>query len=698
MLGVLAAAFWLVPGFGLAQTAAVCAGLNLLCALVALQLAPNGAAAAAPGPVRSRAAAPDGERAALAVLAATGLLGIAYEVLVVRVLSQVTEATVYTFAALLAVYLAGTALGAAAWQRWHPPLGAATAPAESSQGRSQDRSTDRLLCALAAACLLGSATLWIAEDARDALRAVLGSGMAAALLSEGALALAAFALPTAVMGALFSELTLQAQASKLGFSRALAVNTLGAAAAPPLFGVLLVPALGPKFSLLLVAAGYLALAAPRAGLTPKVWATAAAVAAVAFWAPPLAFVDVPEGGRIVSYREGALAAVSVVEDASGVSRLRINNRQQEGSSHTQLSDARQALLPLLLHPAPQRVLFLGLGTGTTARAAAADPGLQVDAVELLPEVIEASAHFAAVQAQPDAATAPARLHLLAADARRHIRSAGPAYDVIVSDNFHPARSGSGSLYTVEHFQAVQRRLAAGGLFCQWLPLHQMDLGTLRSVLRAFQQVFPGGWAMLATNSLDTPVLGLIARPGAGRFDAARLQQRLSSHRLPQAPADFGLADIYALLGGFIAGPQALARFAGDAPLNTDDHPVVAYRAPRITYAPDSLPRDRLLALLQALQITPAELLDEGTASDLAPRMAAYWAARDRFIAAGRGVRPTADVAAMLAQVREPLLAVLRTSHDFRPARDPLRRMAQALAASDPAAAQALLRELDKFEP
>jgi spermidine synthase len=33
------------------------------------------------------------------------------------------------------------------------------------------------------------------------------------------------------------------------------------------------------------------------------------------------------------------------------------------------------------------------------------------------------------------------------------------YDVIVSDNFHPARSGSGSLYTVEHCQAVHARLA-----------------------------------------------------------------------------------------------------------------------------------------------------------------------------------------------------------------------------------------------
>ena len=48
---------------------------------------------------------------------------------------------------------------------------------------------------------------------------------------------------------------------------------------------------------------------------------------------------------------------------------------------------------------------------------------------------------------------------------------------------------------------------------------------------------------------------------------------------------------------------------------------------------------------------------------------------------------------MLAQVREPLLAVLGISPDFRPAYDPLVRMASALAPIDPAAAGALLKQL-----
>jgi spermidine synthase len=390
-----------------------------------------------------------------------------------------------------------------------------------------------------------------------------------------------------------------------------------------------------------------------------------------------------------------MASVSVVEDADGVARLRIDNRQQEGSSVTRWADARQALLPLLLHPAPKRALFLGLGTGVTATSAAEDATLQVDAVELLPEVIEASAHFTRVF---EGGAPNPRLHLMAADARRFVRTTPQRYDVIVSDNFHPARSGSGALYTVEHFQAVRSRLTEQGVFCQWLPLHQLDLDTLRSIVQAFVRVYPGASAMLATNSLETPVLGLVSRADDGRFDPATLRAHLASQMLPQRLADFGIADEFALLGGFIAGPQALARFAGEAPINTDDRPVVAYQAPRVTYAPDSLPRDRLFALLRDTQVEPAQLMTTQADSAWSQRLAAYWAARGRFIEAGKDIRPTADPQRMLSQVREPLLAVLHISPDFRPAYDPLLRMATALARTDAAGARALLAELKQVQP
>ncbi|HZF18821.1 MAG TPA: spermidine synthase, partial [Burkholderiales bacterium] len=189
-----------------------------------------------------------------------------------------------------------------------------------------------------------------------------------------------------------------------------------------------------------------------------------------------------------------------------------------------------------------------------------------------------------------------------------------------------------------------------------------------------------------TNSLDTPVVGLVALKDGSRFDPHLTRNR----------PEFGIDDDLALFGSFFAGPSSLARFAGDAPLNTDDRPVVAYSAPRITYAPDSLPRDRLIALLRETEIKPDELVVAD--SPWGRRLANYWTARTRFIEAGRDVRPTADVRGMLAQVREPLLAVLRISPDFRPAYDPLLRMAGALARVDPPAARDLLTELQRVQP
>jgi spermidine synthase len=121
-------------------------------------------------------------------------------------------------------------------------------------------------------------------------------------------------------------------------------------------------------------------------------------------------------------------------------------------------------------------------------------------------------------------------------------------------------------------------------------------------------------------------------------------------------------------------------------------------APRITYAPDSLPRDRLVSLLGQLTIDPADTLAAGTNATTQQRIAAYWSARNRYIEIGREIQPSADVERMLAQVRAPLLSVLHTSPDFRPAYDPLVMMAGALAQVDAGAARSLLRELSAIQP
>jgi spermidine synthase len=238
-------------------------------------------------------------------------------------------------------------------------------------------------------------------------------------------------------------------------------------------------------------------------------------------------------------------------------------------------------------------------------------------------------------------------------------------------------------------------LAEGGVFCQWLPLHQLDLDTLRSIVRSYLTVYPHGAALLATLSLDTPTIGLISHRDGEPFDVEQVRTRIDAAQTFGAE-HFGITDDFSLLGSFIAGPRFLTKFAGKAALNTDDRPVVAYRAPNITYAPTSTPRDRLVELLREAEISPSELLTGY--GDSSTRLIAYWTARNQFIAAGRDVRPSSDVREMLAQVRQPLLGVLHTSPDFRPAYDPLLRMAAALSRVDREAARSLLNELQQAQP
>ena len=678
VLGLLLAVFVVMPHAGLLRTALLCAAANALCAALAWWL--WRAAPVAPSGTSDRPRLAAAGHRVPALLVATGVLGIGYEVLAVRVLSQVTESTVYSYALLLAMYLLGTAVGAAIYQRLAHRAG------DPRQVR------DRLLLALATTVLLSG----LALGGADALCAWparwMGPGAAGALAGEALAAAAAMWAPTLVMGALFTHLCIEAQSGGLPLGRALALNTAGAALAPALVGVWLIPALGAPAGLALMVAGYLLLQSPARWRRPQTVGIAAMAGATLLWGGSLRFVDVPDGGRVLRYDDGVMAAVSVVADADGVARLRINNRAQEGSSASGLVEWRLAQLPLLLHTTPPRqALFLGLGTGFTAAAAAQEPGLQVQAVELLPEVISAAALFARSSAAPVPLTP---VHTVSADARRFVQASDAHYDVIVADLFHPARSGAGALYTVEQFAAVRARLAPGGVFCQWLALHQMDLDTLRSVVAAYLAVYPDAIAVLASNSLDTPVLGLIARPDDPAIDLGAVRARLaqSNGRSPSPRAAAHLDDEFAVVGSVLAGPATLARFAQGATANTDDRPVVVHQAPWATYAPPSTPRERLMQLLRELQPHATELLHQPRDAE-ADRMQAYWAARRLYLEFGATVRPVADPGEMLQRVQKPLMGLLRQSPEFRPACEPLVAMANALRGSDPARAEAVTAAL-----
>ncbi len=680
--GTLLTAFLLVPALGNAQTLGVCALLNLACALAVLRLKlPTTRAAAPPN---APAGGQLGERSVLITLFMTGLLGLGYEVLVIRVLSQVLEDTVFTFAVVLSIYLLGTALGAALYQarlahRSDPEMGA------------------RLLAMASIAALIGLAALWLSDAAYDWIGRWFTRPTAGALVGEVGLALAVFLLPTATMGALFTHLAQRATAAH-GLGPAIGVNTLGAALAPLLAGVLLLPAIGAKWALLLVALGYLGLLGRGWRRTPRLAAVALICGLGLALMPGLRFVQVPHGGELLAYRDGVMAAVAVVSDAGGARHLKVNNHFTMGSTASGFADHRQTHLPLLLHAGPRRALFLGIGTGMSLNAARFHPRLQVTGVDLLPETLSLLPYFGTAPGQNDWAIRP---RLLPSDARRFVVSSAQRFDVIIADLFHPSRDGAGALYTAEHFDAVKRRLAPGGLFCQWLPLFQMDLATFKLIARTFVDRFPHVQVHVPHLSLRQPVVGLIGTTEPLAFGPDRPVNRVQARALQQQLEALRLNSDLALLGGFLGDRDALARFAGPGPLNTDDRPLVTYRAPGFAYRRQQDHGARLVALAEALADGRGTLLQPASGvSDrgFEQRLTAYWRARDAYLRAGLGVEPTDDLPTLLAKTRAPLLEVVRLSANFTPAYQPLLSMAQALSEHDPQAARQLLSDLAQAAP
>jgi len=703
--GTLLTTFFLIPAFGHGDTLLLLVGINLLCALASLALLRYARPLPAAIPVYDHNTnEPFPRLRLLSILFITGWLGIGYEILMVRLLSQVLENTVYTFASVLAVYLLGVTLGAAAY---HQREGRQPVAAQPWTVRLR-----QLLMVTTLAMASGGAALYFSPTLYQVALELTGA-VAAELLVAGSV----FLLPTLAMGALFSHLVRHAVGNgELG--KALAVNTLGAALAPVCIGLVLLPFAGAKLTLALLLAGYLPcllLCLPRHRQQTLRWAWPIAgvslVLVLLFWlTPPLRFISMAPDSKLIAYQDGVMASVAVIEDGAGDRHLKVNNHFTMGGTATRFSDHRQSHLPLLLHGTPHSALYLGLGTGISFEAAQYYPGLATTGVDLIPETLSMMPWFGVDPAAQDWQPMP---HLLAADARRFVLSTQDNYDVIIGEIFHPSRDGAGSLYTLEQFQAIRQRLNEDGLFAQWLPLFQLDLNTLKTIIRTFLQAYPDAQLYLGHLSLQQPILCLVGR---ARTDSATpnhyppnwLADRIIDPRLQQELVRERLNSDLALFGSYLAGPQDLQAYAGPGPINSDDHPVVTYQAPNFVYGNPAPPASRLLQLIDQLHPGVESLLQIDPASDdanyqaiareYARQLQQYWQARNLFLQTGTGLSASTDIRRIVQHSRQPLLQALTISPQFEPAYRALVGSAQALYEVDRYQSYELLSDILQVAP
>jgi spermidine synthase len=130
------------------------------------------------------------------------------------------------------------------------------------------------------------------------------------------------------------------------------------------------------------------------------------------------------------------------------------------------------------------------------------------------------------------------------------------------------------------YDTAVRRLAPGGVFCQWLPLYQLTREEFDTIVRTFLTVFPQASLWRGDFYPDRPIVCLVGQLTPQPIDFARLSERLL--HLPTWSRDTLLASPRGLFMLYAGNLPSVADLFALAPLNTDDRPIIEFLAPRLT--------------------------------------------------------------------------------------------------------------------
>ena len=237
--------------------------------------------------------------------------------------------------------------------------------------------------------------------------------------------------------------------------------------------------------------------------------------------------------HVLEQKQGREGSLAVIESPEMGRALLLQNQYILGSTQAAVQQERQAHIPLLLHPHPRDVGFIGLATGSTAGAALLHEAVEaVSVAEISRTVVQAATHWFA-DANRDIANHP-RARIVIEDGRTWLAAHQDSFDVLVSDLFLPWGPGEGRLYTLEHFQAAHQAIRPeGGLFCLWLPMYQLTDPQFMVILNTFLHVFERAELMLWDHHQGQPAIAIIGwrTPADFGIDASVWQPRVDTEQL-----------------------------------------------------------------------------------------------------------------------------------------------------------------------
>jgi spermidine synthase len=567
-LGVLAFPLILLPKVGAQSSLIFCAVTNLLISAVAYRLAGRvRSSESKPEPVfdqkRINALSPI-QPPPLFLAFVSGLAGFVVQIQWNRAFAQIHENSLLSFAIITALFIAALAVG-----------GQIT---RFALRRNMQPAT-LLKFAWLIAGILVIASPWIFLSATDNLSYIPASnGWLQYALKLASLSLVlTFPIATLIGIALPAIFEYAGRASEYPgkiLGKLLTSNLVGSALGAVLAGFVL-----PKFFSLwgiTIYSGAIFIAM-AANFFPKLKVafllSIPVVVALSRIDLPRVRINTDRGEKLIAISEGAHGIVSVIERADS-RRLKLNNAYVLGGTASTGDERMQSHIPLLLHPNPQRVAYLGLGTGISAGGAAFHPVQQITILEVVPEVAQAArAHFAEANMrfldQPNT-------RLIVEDARNYLRHTDEKFDVIIGDLVVPWKPGEGALFTRENFQAGKSALNPGGLFCQWLPMFQLSEEEFSILLNTFLSVFPEALIWRGDFSPNETALAFIGYADEKLFTAETIRRRLA--QLKPDPSNPQLIDTFAIWMNFI-GSVSRADVNPKWRINSEDRPWVELVGP-----------------------------------------------------------------------------------------------------------------------
>lgn len=542
-IGALIATFVLLPLVGLPGTLLTAGLLNIFVALLAWALSKYLRESEASEGFPTAQVADGGEpieradvlrlgRVVLWATAVSGAASFVYEIGWIRLLNQALGTTIHSFELMLAAFILGLAFGGL-WVR-----------KRAANILRPLRYVGYVQVFMAVAALLSIPVFtqsfqwvgWImsalAKNDSGYVLYELATAAISLLVMFPAAFLAGMTLP------LFTVALLRAGAGEQSIGRVYAANTVGSIVGVAVVVHLLIPTIGVQLAIVLgaVADGFVGLwllrarmpgtselqTEPPAASRPLLLATVPLVAAVAI-AVPLGRVDpneqmsgvfrtgssTRESFEVEYLRDGKTATVGVFR-SGGTKVISTNGKPDAGMtplehrpSGDEITMVMLGALPLALHPSPEKVAFIGWGSGLSTHTILGSSRPQlVDTVEIEPLMHEAARFFGPRVAR---AYEDPRSHLRVNDARTFFSTGARTYDVIVSEPSNPWVSGVASLFTKEFYAFLKSHLEDDGMLVQWLHTYELDDRLLATMVAALLSEFPNAELYL-TNGVDLVIV------------------------------------------------------------------------------------------------------------------------------------------------------------------------------------------------